>query len=552
MGKRKITCLLLTIVLAIGLFGGTAAFAADAQITVTVDGGSVEFDQPPIIVDGRTLVPIRAVCEKIGAVVDWDAATNTAHISMGDIGMRLQIGSQQMDLNDGTTEWLDAPPQVYGNRTLLPIRAVAENLGCNVSWDAESRTVSIVNVHARKVAGLADTQAYGISNRAQVSSVQQFAYKNEGLAYAYAADGQLHIITPSNAVSVEMKYPKLGDVLSNADGNFYVVWGRDNETDTAAETIFISKYTADGQLSKTTGFEGTSLPWGDDAAAKTKIPFHSGNCSSVIAKGVLVSYYAKQRYDGHQSDNVVAVNIADMTPYQLPNDTYSGHSFNQSVIYSGKNADFLFAGQGDAYARGFRVNDSSGGYRDENQIVFHFYMPDGTGYDMGVVNRTFAQLGGLAEAYGSVVLVGASAKSVGEAAKEEKQNLFMQIFDPTADRISADKFKGGETRTGGTYDRLYGKFQSFTDYGVHWLTNYTDFDAIAPQVVTAEGRIAILWSTAEDTYYTVISAEGETLVPTTSLDGTPLNSFERPIYYNGAVYWVAAKDGRLAVRSVNI
>lgn len=62
--------------------------------------------------------------------------------------------------------------------------------------------------------------------------------------------------------------------------------------------------------------------------------------------------------------------------------------------------------------------------------IFHFYLEPNANYNMYIVNKTFAQFGGLAETSRGVVLVGASAKSIGEEAKTEKQNLFVQIFNP--------------------------------------------------------------------------------------------------------------------------
>ena len=69
--------------------------------------------------------------------------------------------------------------------------------------------------------------------------------------------------------------------------------------------------------------------------------------------------------------------------------------------------------------------------------IFHFYLEPNANYDMCIVNKTFAQLGGLAETSKGVVLAGASAKSISEKAKTEKQNLFIQIFDPLASNLSS-------------------------------------------------------------------------------------------------------------------
>ena len=422
----------------------------------------------------------------------------------------------------------------------------------NIDNSGITESAGIIDVH-----GVAGTQARSAANWASVSPVQQFAYMNEGLAYAYVLENDLIITTPTKTLNIEMRYPLLGDVLSDDDGNFYVVWGRANETNnTSIETVFITKYTPDGQHIKTTGFVGASSPWGNSDDGKTKIPFHAGNSVSVIANGVLVNYHGKQRYDGHQSDGVVAVNISDMSVHHWPNNTYAGHSFNQSIIFSDKASDFRFASHGDAYARGFRVNGSNGRYNAANEILFHFYLEANANYDMRIVNRTFAQLGGLAETSAGVALVGASAKSISEAAKTEKQNLFVQIFNPRATTVSSAMFVGGTTRSGATSfdinDNSNTPLTPVTDYGVRWLTDYTDTDVIAPQVVTANDRLVILFSTQDDTFYMVLSASGDVLIPVTSLGGIPLNSFEQPIYHNGAVYWAAVENGRLKVSVLEI
>lgn len=535
----------------------TTAFAESNHMNVSVEGEAVYFDQPPVISGGRTLVPIRAVCEKIGATIKWDVSTRTTTVSKGDKTLSLQIDNQLMQVSGGAPVHLDVPPQIINGRTLLPIRAVVENLGYELIWNAANQTLSIEQKGAIIVDKLENTQAYGIGNWAEISSVHQFSYKAEGIAYAYVDKNQLKITTPNKMVTLEMKYPILGDIISDEDGNFYVIWGKENDTqDATIETIFISKYSPEGQELKTTGFVGKSTPWRDADSAKTKIPFAHGNSVSVISDGILVNYHSKKRYDGHQSDNVIAVKISDMSAYSLPNDTFSGHSFNQSLIYSKKTSGILFASHGDAYARGFRVNNSSGKYGADSEVLFHFYLEANSNYDMYIVNKTFAQLGGLAETSKGVALVGASAKSISEKAKCEKQNLFVQIFDPQVGPVTESKFIGGEVRSGALStdinDNDNSPLKNVTDYGVQWLTNYNDTDVIAPQVVSANDRIVILWSTDEDTFYMVLSENGTIITPATSLGGLPLNSFERPVYYDGAVYWVAAKNGRLKIMSVKL
>lgn len=553
---KKYTIMLLGLLLCWSV-AATTASAERNYIVVEVGGDEVEFGQPPIIKDGRTLIPIRAVVEKIGATLEWDNPTRTMTISKDNTTIRLQVDNPLMQVSGAPPVQLDVAPQIIGGSTLMPIRAVVESFGYEVLWNPAELHLAIEEQGVILVDGLELTQRYYPDNWAQISSVQQFSYKDEGLAYAYVAGNKLNVTTPGNTLTLDMKYPLLGDIISDDAGQLYVVWGQENETNNAAmETIFISKYSADGQHIQTTGFVGKSSPWRDADSAKTKVPFEAGNSVSVIANGKLINYHAKRRYDGHQSDNAIAVNISDMSAYPLPKDTFSGHSFNQSVIYSQKASDFLYASHGDAYARGFRVNNSNGSYGDESELLFHFYLEPNANYDMFIVNKTFAQLGGLAETSKGVVLVGASAKSISEDAKKEKQNLFIQLFDPNIKQISSSKFIGGQTRSGALStdinDNSNAPLTPVTNYGVHWLTGYTDRDVVAPQVVTADDRIVILWSTMDESFYTVLSNDGSIVTPTTSLGRLRLNSYEPPVYHDGAVHWASVDNGRLKVSSIEL
>ena len=550
---KKFLTLLLVLLICLSAAGMVFPGPGD-RISVMVIGEAVLFDQPPIVVDGRTLVPLRAVLEKVGATVGWDDQTKTITVTKSDTELTLIIDSQTMQVSGEPDVLLDVPPQVYNGRTLLPIRAVAEKLGYDVEWNVETRTVVIEETGTVMVPGHANTQITGVRNWAGVSSVQQFRYMDEGLAYAIVRDNRLLITTPGETFSIEMKYPKLGDVVSDEDGNFYVVWGRDNNTsNNTTETVFISKYSQEGEHVATTGFRGESRM---GANGNTKEPFASGGCVSAFGNGYLMVNYARGMYNGHQSNNVVGVRISDMSPFVWNNVwdvPYVSHSFNQSVIWSGAAREFIYADHGDAYPRGVVINRHG---NNRSMLLFHFYLEANANFNMGIVNRTFAQLAGLAETSTGVALVGASAKSIGNAAKTENQNLFVQIFDPRASRVSSSMFTGGEARRGATStdinDNRNSPLTNVTDYGVIWLTDYTDTDVIAPQVVTADDRLVILWSTANDKCYMVLSASGEVLTPATSLDGLPLNSYEPPIYHDGAIYWAVVRNGRLNIRCIEI
>ncbi len=116
------------------------------NIIVTVNGAEVYFDQPPVIIDGRTLVPLRAIFEALGAEVSWDEDTQTAAAYRNGTTVTLTIGDSWIYKN-GTAIYLDVPSMLINDRTLVPVRAVSEAFDCTVDWDGGSGTVIINSVN---------------------------------------------------------------------------------------------------------------------------------------------------------------------------------------------------------------------------------------------------------------------------------------------------------------------------------------------------------------------------------------------------------------------
>ena len=151
--------------------------------TATVYGKQAVLDAAPVIIDGRTMVPIRFIAESLNCTVDWDAQNKTVTIlryknfgvsgavsegvSENNFGKRviLQIGKNAVAVDDITYDTvttypkgfdllkstnavqIDAAPVIINGRTLVPIRVIAENLNCKVDWDAQSKTVTIIPVY---------------------------------------------------------------------------------------------------------------------------------------------------------------------------------------------------------------------------------------------------------------------------------------------------------------------------------------------------------------------------------------------------------------------
>lgn len=140
--KKIISVLLCTIL----LFSMASVVIAEEQapITLTVNGEVVECDVPPQIVDGHTLAPMRAAFEAVGAVIIlWDESTSTVHaVTQEDVFIGLQIGSTTMFTTGDNIE-MEVPARIIGDRTMVPIRALAESLNCEVEWNPETNTVAI-------------------------------------------------------------------------------------------------------------------------------------------------------------------------------------------------------------------------------------------------------------------------------------------------------------------------------------------------------------------------------------------------------------------------
>ena len=120
----------------------TVSASANGNICVYMNDDYVDFDVPPQIINGRTLVPVRTIFENLGATVNWDGSTRTITSTKGSTTVIMQIDKATMQVN-GTSIPLDTPPQIINGRTLVPVRAVAEAFGNRVTWDDETSTVII-------------------------------------------------------------------------------------------------------------------------------------------------------------------------------------------------------------------------------------------------------------------------------------------------------------------------------------------------------------------------------------------------------------------------
>lgn len=116
--------------------------APTPEIKVYLDNKLLTLTDKPFIDRGRTLVPMRAFFEAMGAEVYWDPQSRTAIGIQGTITIRIPIGSNAPTVNN-VTKIIEVPAQIVSNRTYIPLRFVGEALGAEVSWDGVTHSINV-------------------------------------------------------------------------------------------------------------------------------------------------------------------------------------------------------------------------------------------------------------------------------------------------------------------------------------------------------------------------------------------------------------------------
>jgi len=418
---------------------------------------------------------------------------------------------------------------------------------------------------------------------------------NNHINVAYPADGKLIIqkyddnMELIKSIELNASLPLFGDVICDENGYYYAVWGCNDDDSSNCETINVTKYDENGKIIKSLGINGySSIPYrliGEGCG--TRYPFSAGNCDMDIQNGIIAINYARQMYNGHQSNMVIYVDTANMVQ-RYGDSAYTSHSFDQRV-YALSDNRFAILNHGDAYPRSFKISIEnfaySGGtlywdYSSMDSDCFHFR--EGANRDHGY-NETFAQLGGIAEINNNLIFVASSERELSAIPKETgylghdvARDLFMQVFIKEGGTYS---LKPGESRTvqgtkpssAETELRLNG---DEVDNGVIWLTSYDDEHYAAhPKVVSLGGnKAAIMWekrsyNTNEKWYYTwkydsdqisdtesycaVIDGNGNVITDTMFMQGCVLSADTDPVCLNGKIYWATNDDYGAYIHCLN-
>ncbi len=112
------------------------------EIKILINGEKVISDTPPAAMDERTLIPIRAVAEKLGYGVEWVESSSEVVLQSAEQRIVFAIGSSIYSINGNFRE-LDVSAMAMGGRTYIPLRAAAEAMGATVVWNEETNTAEI-------------------------------------------------------------------------------------------------------------------------------------------------------------------------------------------------------------------------------------------------------------------------------------------------------------------------------------------------------------------------------------------------------------------------
>lgn len=235
----KKTLRLAYVMLAVAFILAVGAFAAPDKIEVLLNGEVVSFtDAEPRIVDSRTFIPFRAVFNALGFAdndITFDGATRTVSAKKGDTVISLVIGEKKLTRTVGSkTDVIVTDVAAFIDpalgRTYVPVRFVAESLGCNVGWDADDRTVLIDDVNTLIASnakdfsimkGIMDNITGFYTNISGNSHDGNIAIKGTASTQVTSdeanvkLDGTFEGLTGSNASQMDMNLKASGTIAAN-------------------------------------------------------------------------------------------------------------------------------------------------------------------------------------------------------------------------------------------------------------------------------------------------------------------------------------------------
>ena len=131
-------------------FGTISVKIGDSNLSI--DGEAVPIDESgsaAYVENGRTMLPVRGIAEAMGADVSYNEKSETVSIQSAEVSVQMIVGENSMTVN-GETQSLITAPEIKNDRTMLPVRDVAEALDCEVEWDEEAETAVFTKQYQTK------------------------------------------------------------------------------------------------------------------------------------------------------------------------------------------------------------------------------------------------------------------------------------------------------------------------------------------------------------------------------------------------------------------
>ncbi len=196
--------------------GNLLKFQLDNK-TCIVNGSMVTMDVAPTSVNGRTLIPVVYVANPLGAKVDWDGSTKKVTIVLKNTTLELWIGNATAKVNGADTPIdpanAEVKPIILSGRTMLPLRFVAEKLGCDVAWDAATKGITISEKIATANAGGAEKTDSGLARpddtRPNIGSKNTLIGQTPGTPETKPSEGKPKETTKEDTKDLEERIKKI-------------------------------------------------------------------------------------------------------------------------------------------------------------------------------------------------------------------------------------------------------------------------------------------------------------------------------------------------------
>lgn len=156
---KKLSLLFITLVFT---FAFSMQVDAASNIVVKINGEVQSYQQPPVIDNGSTLVPMRGIFESLGATIIWDGNTKTVIGQKEDTTIILVVGND-FALVNGKSVKLEQKAKIINKSTMVPLRFVSEALGAKVTWDGNTKTVIITKSKEKK--NLTPQELFELNNK---------------------------------------------------------------------------------------------------------------------------------------------------------------------------------------------------------------------------------------------------------------------------------------------------------------------------------------------------------------------------------------------------